>query len=543
MDPTTAPEPTEDASHWGADLLAGFLVFLIALPLCLGIAMASSFPPIAGIITAVVGGILGTFLGSARLTIKGPAAGLIVIALGSVTELGGGDLQKGYKLALAAIVVASVIQILFSLVKAGALGDFFPASVVHGMLAAIGVIILSKQVHTVLGVTPDKGGPLSLLAQIPKSLGKANPEVALIGVVSLIVLFGWGYLPWASIKKIPAQMVVVIISLAMAAQFDLGNEHTYQFQGHDFMVGPKFLVNLPGQLLSAFTMPDFSQVFSGTSIKYIVMYALVGSLESLLSAKAVDALDPRKRQSDMDKDLLAVGVCNLIAGFLGGLPMISEIVRSSANITNGAKTKWANFFHGMFLLVFVAAVPWLLARIPLAALGAMLIYTGFRLASPKEFAKTWKIGREQMVIFATTIVVTVATDLLVGVFVGILVKIILHWTGGMPIRNIFRPQIDTFQQGDALVLKVGHAAVFSNYLTIKRHLTTIPTSTKKVIVDLSTTRIVDHTVMEKLHELEGEWGRAGRQLIVTGLEQHECVSEHPLGTRRRKPGGLEQAIQ
>jgi len=542
MDSVSLPAATPEAKHWAADLMAGFLVFLIALPLCLGIAMASNFPPISGITTAVVGGVLATFFGSARLTIKGPAAGLIVIALGAVNELGQGDSALGYRLALACIVAAALLQILFSWVRAGALGDFFPSSVVHGMLAAIGVIICSKQLHTMVGVTPEKGGPLSLLAQVPNSFAHANPEVALIGFASLILLFGWSALPWSALRKVPAQLVVVVMALLMAALFDLGHEHHYQFQGDDFVVGPKFLVELPGSLLSAFTYPDFSRLFSATSLKFIMMFALVGSIESLLSAKAVDALDPLKRRSDMDKDLLAVGVGNLVAGMLGGLPMISEIVRSSANITNGARTRFANFFHGLFLLIFVAAVPWLLARIPLAALAAMLIYTGFRLASPREFAKTWRIGREQMVIFASTLVVTVATDLLLGVFAGILVKVGLHWLNGMPIRNVFKPQVEKLEEGDAVVLRVGHAAVFSNYLTIKRHLQEVASERKHVIIDLEQTRLVDHTVMEKLHELEQEWLRDQRVLEVRGLEQHQSVSEHPLAARRKKSGAtLEQA--
>jgi MFS superfamily sulfate permease-like transporter len=542
MQQTKSSTP-QQTSAWGSDILSGFLVFLIALPLCLGIAMASSFPPVAGVITAIVGGMLTTFFGSARLTIKGPAAGLIVIGLGAVTELGNGDALLGYRLALATIVVAAVFQILFSLVRAGALGDFFPASVVHGMLAAIGVIICSKQIHTALGVTPEKGGPLSLLAQVPTSIGKANPEVALIGILSLVVLFGWALLP-AAVRKVPAQIVVVGMALVLGARFDLGHEHHYQFQGHDFVVGPKFLVDLPGSLLSAVTFPDFSQILSGTSIKYIVMFALVGTIESLLSTKAVDALDPEKRRSDLDKDLLAVGVGNLIAGMIGGLPMISEIVRSSANIANGAKTKFANFFHGLFLLLFVSSVPWLLARIPMAALAAMLIYTGFRLASPREFAKTWRIGREQMVIFASTLVVTVATDLLLGVFAGIVVKILLHWANGMPLRNVFRPAVQQQRVGDSITLKVGHAAVFSNYLTIKRHLGAIPASQRRVVIDLDGTRLVDHTVMEKLHELQGEWAREGRELVVAGLERHRSVSAHPLAARRKSTTvSFERAVQ
>ncbi|MET0285552.1 MAG: SulP family inorganic anion transporter [Polyangiales bacterium] len=514
-------------------MLSGFLVFLIALPLCLGIAMASNFPPISGILTAIIGGLVATFFGSARLTIKGPAAGLIVIGLNAVNELGQGDALAGYRLTLATIVAAALLQIAFALLKAGALGDFFPSSVVHGMLAAIGVIICSKQVHTMLGVTPEPGDPMSLLAQIPSSLATLNPEVALIGALSLALLFGWAHVPWKPLRQVPPQMIVVVASVLMAADFDLGHEHHYQFQGHDFAVGPNFLVALPGSLLSAVQLPDFSQLLSATSIKYVVMFALVGSLESLLSAKAVDALDPDKRTSNLDRDLLAVGVGNLLAGLLGGLPMISEIVRSSANINSGARTRWANFFHGLFLLVCVAGVPWLLARIPLAALAAMLIYTGLRLASPSEFAKTWRIGREQMLIFTCTIVVTVATDLLLGVFAGIVLKALMHWTHGMPLRNMFRPEIQCREEDGIVHMKVGHAAVFSNYLPIKRQLDAIDVD-KVVILDLGSTRIVDHTVMEKLHELERDWQRGGRTLRVAGLDAHERVSAHPLAARRCK---------
>jgi MFS superfamily sulfate permease-like transporter len=532
--PTAASTPPKTSLRdtWRADLMSGFLVFLIALPLCLGIAMASGFPAIAGIITAIVGGTLATFFGSAPLTIKGPAAGLIVIALGAVNELGGGDAALGYRRALAAIVVAAVFQIFFSAVKAGALGDFFPSSVVHGMLAAIGVIICSKQIHTLLGVTPTPGEPLHLLAQIPHSIANLNPEIFTIGAVSLLILFGMPRLPIPALKKVPPPLVVVIAAISLGAAFDLGHEHHYTVQAHDYMVGPKYLVQLPGSLLSAIQFPDFSQVHSATSIKYIIMFALVGSIESLLSAKAVDSLDPAKRRSDLDKDLLATGVGNLVAGMIGGLPMISEIVRSSANINNGAKSRWANFFHGVFLLLFVAAAPWLLTKIPLAALAAMLVFTGLRLASPHEFAKTWKIGPEQMLIFGSTLVLTLATDLLVGVFGGIFVKALLHWRAGMPLKQMFKPKVEVEKRDDGITMRVEKAAVFSNYLTIKKHLATLPESVP-VTIDLAGTRLVDHTVMEKLHQLQDDWSRDGRVLEIVGLDEHERVSSHAFAARRK----------
>jgi MFS superfamily sulfate permease-like transporter len=524
-----APAADSLSSNWKSDLISGFLVFLIALPLCLGIAKASEFPPIAGIITAVVGGCVATWVGSARLTIKGPAAGLIVIALGASTDL-------GYRKALAAIVAAAVIQIVFALVRAGKLGDFFPASVVHGMLAAIGIIILSKQVHFMLGVQA-KGEPLHLLLQIPNSVMHMNPEIALIGVLSLAVLFTFPLLQkkYTQLQKIPGPMLVLALAVPLGYAFDLDREHTYSFPltHQDYTLKPAdFLVTLPGSLLKAVTTPDFSAVFTGPSIKYIVMFTLVGSLESLLSAKAVDSLDPKKRRSNLDRDLLAMGVGNLIAGLIGGLPMISEIVRSSANISYGAKSKLSNFFHGLFLLLFVAFLPGLIHRIPVAALAAMLVFTGVRLASPKEFAKTYKIGAEQLFIFSFTTIVTVATDLLVGVGAGIVLKMIIHVVNGAPASALFRPEIEEKAEGDHVHLTVKHAAVFSNYLAIKGRLDK-HAAAKSIVVDFADARLVDHTVMEKLHELEDEYKREGRKLEVTGLDGHKGLSTHPLAARKK----------
>ncbi len=532
--PDTAPGP----STWKSDIVSGFLVFLIALPLCLGIAMASGFPPVAGILTAVVGGVVSSWLGSARLTIKGPAAGLIVIALGAVTELGNGDAQTGYRRALATIVVGAVVQIVFALLRTGTLGDFFPSSVVHGMLAAIGIIICSKQIHVLLGVVPAAKEPLHLIAEIPHSLMKLNPEIAFIGVMSLVLLFGHQAIAQrvTVLKRVPGPLLALLFAVPMGLYFDLDHEHTFTFSHEQFSVGPKFLVNLPSNLLSAITFPDFSAVFTAASLKYIVMFALVGSIESLLTAKAMDMMDPLKRRSDLDKDLFATGVGNLIAGLLGGLPMISEVVRSSANINYGARSRLSNFFHGTFLLLFVAFVPMLIHRIPLAALAAMLIFAGVRLASPKEFVKTFRIGAEQFAIFSFTVGVTLATDLLMGVAAGIVLKALVHLFNGATLTGLFQPNIEESKQGGHVVLRVRHAAVFTNFLKIKKQLAR-HADAQHVEVDLTDTRLVDHTVMERLHELEGEFSRQGRQLHVRGLEQHKGLSAHPLSARKKSPKG------
>ena len=517
-----------------ADLVSGFLVFLIALPLCLGIAMASNFPPIAGIVTAVVGGIIATFVGSAELTIKGPAAGLIVIALGAVQELGNGDPVAGYHRALAVIVVAGVIQVVLARLRAGVLGDAFPAAVVHGMLAAIGIIIVSKQAHTVLGIAPTAREPLHLLAEVPHSLMTMNPEVALIGGLSLLLLFGIPKLPFPWAKKVPAPMVVLLIAIPLGMFLDLGHEHTYTFHLHEYKVGPKYLVQLPGSLAKAYSPPDFSYLLNWVSIKYIVMFTLVGSLESLLSAKAVDSLDPERRHCDLNRDLQATGIGNVIAGMLGGLPMISEIVRSSANINSGAKSRYANFFHGLFLLGMVALLPGLLQRIPLAALGAMLIYTGVRLASPSEFVKVFRIGPEQLLLFVTTLVTTLATDLLVGVGAGVLLKLVLHLRHGAPLRGLFSTRIEEEVIDEStLRFKVYDAAIFSNYLSLKKRIDAVPATIKTLQLDLEGTRLVDHTVIEKLHHMAEDWQRQGRSLDLLGLDEHEPLANHQLSARRK----------
>jgi len=266
-------------------------------------------------------------------------------------------------------------------------------------------------------------------------------------------------------------------------------------------------------------------------LKYIVMFSLIGSLESILSAKAVDQIDPWRRKTNLDRDLLAVGIGNTLAAFIGGLPMISEIVRSKANIDNGARTRFANLFHGTFLLLFVALVPALINRIPLAALAAMLVFTGFRLASPQEFMHMYRIGREQLVVFVATIVGVLATDLLVGIGIGIAVKAIIHVFNGAPVGSLFKSSIRV-DDGAGATVTVHRSAVFSTWITLKKRIGALKES-PKVVVDLSDTALVDHTVMANLHELEQEFKENQRELVITGLDGHRTFSGHPQAARKR----------
>ncbi|MGR9088233.1 MAG: SulP family inorganic anion transporter [Gammaproteobacteria bacterium] len=527
--------------NWRADLISGFLVFLIALPLCLGIAMASGFPPSAGLITAVIGGLVVSSLSGSFVTINGPAAGLIVVVLGAVQTLGQGDAMAGYRYTLAAIVCASVLQILMGVFKAGRLGFFFPASVVHGMLAAIGIIIMAKQIHVMLGVSPETGDLFFSIAQIPFSIMNLNPEIAVIGGTGMAILIIWSAVRNPRLKMIPAPIIVVLLGMGLARYFDLEHEHMYLFlpdahflPHHEATVGPKFLVAISENFLNSFYFPDFSKTFTLEFLEAVISICLVGSLESLLSAVAVDKLDRYKRHSSLDRDLTAVGFGNLICGFIGGLPMIAEIVRSSANVNNGAKSSWANFFHGAFLLLFVVLFPRLIHSIPLASLAALLVFTGFRLASPKEFAKVMGVGKEQLFMFVATIIGVLATDLLIGVAIGIMVKIAIHMLRGVRLNNLFKIHFVIEKlNGDSVVVEIVGAAIFSNFLSLKDALSNLENG-KKVIFQLSNAYLIDHTVMEYLHHFQHDYESEGGTCQFLGMEYHDTYSRHPLAVRKMK---------
>jgi MFS superfamily sulfate permease-like transporter len=509
--------------NFSTDAISGFIVFLLALPLSLGIAKASDFPPLMGLVTAIIGGLVVSLLAGSRLTIKGPAAGLIVIVAGAVADFGGGE--TGWHLALGAMVVAGLIQVLFGVFKLGKLADFFPLSAIHGMLAAIGLIIIAKQIPVLLDVNPamTKGkGPLELLGSIPNFIAHLDPKATLIGVVSLVIMLGWPYIKNKYIKMVPAPLVVLII--AIPAELIMDFQHTE----------PAYALVHIGNLLENIKINvDFSGIAqTGIFIKYVIMFALVGTLESLLTVKAIDLLDPYKRKSDANKDLIAVGVGNTVAAILGGLPMISEVARSSSNVNNGAKTRWANFFHGFFILVFVLLASHLIELIPNTALAAMLITVGIKLAHPKEFIHTFKIGKEQLAIFLVTILLTMYEDLLVGIAAGILLKMIIHAFNGTPLSSFFKaPTVVSFE-GDTYLVEIDKAAIFSNFLGIKRKLEEIPAGFN-VIIDLKKTRLVDHSVMESLHHFQHDYERSGGTVQIEGLSNHKPASNHKFAAQKK----------
>jgi MFS superfamily sulfate permease-like transporter len=509
--------------NFASDATSGFIVFLLALPLSLGIAKASEFPPLMGLITAIIGGIVVSLLMGSRLTIKGPAAGLIVIVAGAVNEFGGGE--AGWKLALGAMVVAGIIQILFGVFKLGKLVDFFPLSAIHGMLAAIGLIIIGKQLPVLLNVDPAlaKGkGPFELYASIPNFLAHLDPRATAIGVVSFAIMMGWPYIKNKYIKMIPAPLVVLAIAIPAELLMNFQTtEPTYA------------LVHIGNLLDNVKVNVDFSGISqTGLFIKYVIMFALVGTLESLLTVKAIDLMDPFKRKSNANKDLIAVGIGNTLSAVLGGLPMISEVARSSSNVNNGAKTRWANFFHGFFMLAFVLLASQLIELIPNTALAAMLITVGIKLAHPKEFVHTFNIGKEQLAVFLVTIIFTLYEDLLIGIAAGMVLEIVIHIFNGTPVSSMFKaPTLVSFE-GDEYLVEIDKAAIFTNFLGVKNKLEAIPTGFN-VTISLKNTKVVDHSVMESLDHFKHDYERTGGTVNIIGLDNHKPVSAHIHAARKK----------
>ena len=510
--------------------MSGFMVALLALPLSLGIASASDFPnPLLGVLTAIIGGLIVSLFMGGKLTIKGPAAGLIVIVAGSVSAFGGGE--TGWKLTLGAIVVAAFFQILFGLLKLGKLSDFFPLSVVQGMLVSIGLIIISKQLHVLCGVNPvDVTGkpmvaPLHLLVALPTTFNHLiSNSVAIssmiVGLVSLLFVFGWPMLKFPLLKRIPLPLIVLVVAIPFGMILGLSQENKQLVKVGNFWSMLGFHVSFDG----------FSQ--TGVFIQYVILFAVIGSLETLLTAKAIDMLDPYKRKTDFNRDLIAVGAGNALAGVLGGLPMISEVARSSANVNNGGKTRWANFFHGLFLLVFVALLSGVIEMIPKAALAALLIGVGIKLAHPKEFARTLKIGRDQFAVFLITIFFTLYEDLLVGIASGIILELVLHLINGASLKSLFSPSIKVSEEGSNLLLKVSGTPVFTNFIGLKKRLENLPKA-RQVSLDFSSTHLIDHTVLEGVHHFELEYTETGGIVHVTGLDGHSPYSGHTFATRKK----------
>ena len=526
---------TSRKNNWGKDLMSGFVVSLIALPLALGLAIASGVPPMAGIIASVVGGIMVAILGGSNVTISGPGNGLVVVVLTTVVSLGGENLWLGYTYALAAIVVSGFVLMLLGFLRLGNLADFFPSSTIQGMLSAIGLIIIAKQIHVMLGESGvEAANNLFLLAEVPNSLialanSETIPFAGLIGILSLAIMFLYSKIPYRAFHSIPAPMWIVLIAIGFYYYFEF-------FSASTFPINTERLIQVPENIADSIVFPDFEKWNTSAFVIAVISISLIATIESLLSIKAVDKLDPEKRRSNVNRDLKALGFATVVSGFLGGLPVVTVIARSSVNVNNGASSRKSNLFHALFVALFVLLFSKFLNKIPLSALAGILVYTGYKLASPAQFKKMYKAGKDQFLIFLITLISTLLFGLINGIVIGMfstfLIQLFLMENRMEFFKHPFRPNTLLFEEADGkMYLSVKGHSSFLNYLKLKKLLDSVPVG-KDLILDYSLSQFVDNSVMEHLHHYEEDFKKKGGEMEVIGLDIHESHTSHPFAARR-----------
>ena len=497
------------------DLPASVVVFLVALPLCLGIALASGAPLFAGIIAGIVGGTIVAIISGSPLGVSGPAAGLVVIVLGAIQSL-------GFEVFLLAVMISGLIQLALGFAKAGIIGYYFPSTVIRGMLAAIGIIIILKQIPHAFGYDKDFEGDLAFFqadgqntfSELVNMMDYISPGALLISVLSLGILIFWqtGFMKkfkWTQFIQGP--LVVVALGIILNSIFSKSFA--------TLAINPEHLVSLPvagslSEFLSFFTLPDFSQWLNPQVYVVALTLAVVASLETLLTVEATDKQDPYKRVTPTNLELKAQGVGNFLSGLIGGLPITQVIVRSSANMQSGGKTKASAFFHGILLLLCVALFPAVLNMIPLASLAAILIMVGFKLAKPSVIMDMYRRGMNQFIPFMVTILAILFTDLLVGIGIGMVVSIFYI------LRNNYKIpyHIDQQQEGGPIVLNLSEEVSFLNRGSILKTLDQIPEN-QTVIIDATQSVNIDYDVMEIIEDFKQNAEYKNIQLILRGFKQ------------------------
>ncbi len=485
------------------DLPAGLVVFLVALPLCLGIALASGAPLFSGIISGIVGGTVVAFASGSALSVSGPAAGLTVIVINAITQLG------GYEVFLLAVVLAGLIQIALGFLKAGIVGYYFPSSVIKGMLTAIGIILILKQIPHALGYDKDNEGDFDFIqidgqntfSELLNSINYIHPGALIISLISLIILILWErpvLKKYFFFKFVPGALIVVITGV-------LVNEGFKKFYALFALEGEE-LVQLPvadsaAGFITHFTLPDFTALGNYNVYMVAITIAIIASLESLLSIEAADKLDPYKRSTPTNRELKAQGLGNIVSGLIGGLPLTAVIVRSSANINAGGKTKFSAIFHGLFLLVSIIGFAPLLNKIPLACLAAVLLVVGYKLAKISLFTSMFKLGWEQFLPFIITVIAIQFSDLLKGIAAGMVVSAFIILRNNYKSAYTFHKKEKDDGLIDKIIIQLAEDVSFLNKGSIALTLEHLSEGAH-VVIDGSKSRNIDMDVIEIIHDFK-----------------------------------------
>ena len=521
--------------NWQSDMIAALSVALIALPLSLGIALAAGAPAMAGIISAVVGGVVTTFYRGGHIAVNGPAKGLIAVILAGIAMMTDGSGQA-FNYVLAAIVVSGALQVLMGMLKLGRFADLFHSSVIHGLLAAIGIIIVAKQIHVAMGTYSKSPSIVQNLIDAVLMIPQANPFVVIISVAGFALMLFHSKISYKFFHFLPTPMWVIALSIPFAYAFNFFQDHDMSLFGKAYHVGPKLLLDIPGNVMDSIMYPNFGMIDTPAFWITVFSILLISTIESLAIAKAIDKIDPYKRKTDLNKDLTGIGLSTMVAGCLGGLPIIAVIIRSTVNVHNGAKTKWSNMYQGLLLLLLIVVLGPIMVQVPLCAFAILLVYTGFKLASPAVFKQVFGHGIEQLIFFVGTMVLTLYTNLLVGLFGGLLLALVFQ----LLLAKVSIPRFFNliFKGGSNLVLKpdgsydlkIRGISNFLSILSLEKLLEQIPAGAK-VAVDLSQTRLVGFTVMEHLHDFQKLHENTGGEVEIRGHESHSSTNNHKLALK------------
>ena len=481
-----------------SDLSSSIVVFLVAVPLCLGIAMASGAPFFSGLIAGIVGGLIIGTLSNSQLSVSGPAAGLTAIVLTAITKLG------AFEIFLSAVVVAGILQLTLGFIRAGSIANYFPGSVIKGMLTGIGIIIILKQIPHAFGYDKDAEGNSafigndgnSMFSALLEPLTKIHYGVTIITLVSLLLLILWEKPFMKKARLVPGALIAVIVSILLNLVF--------QAAVPAFAVTGEHLVQIPvpssfGEFLGLFQFPDFSRVFASDVLLTAVTLATVASVETLLCIEAVDKMDPMRRVTNPNRELKAQGIGNIVSGLLGGLPVTSVIVRSTANLNAGAKTKLSAILHGVLILVCVLLRPGLLNMIPLGALAAILLMTGYKLAKVSIFKQMFANGKYQWIPFLITVIAVVRFDLLTGVGLGLVASIVAILYGNL--KNSYYFHKKEHHEGELIHIRLSEEVSFLNKASIKLTLDHLPENAT-VLIDATATHYIDFDVLELIKEFK-----------------------------------------
>ena len=516
--------------NWQSDVIAAISVSLIALPLSLGIALAAGAPAMAGILSAIVGGVVTTLYRGGHVSVNGPAKGVIAVILYGITVMADGTGQA-FNYVLAAIVVSGGLQVLLGVLKLGRLADIFHSSVIHGLLAAIGIIIFAKQIHVALGTHSDSPNIIQNLIDAVVYLPQANPFVVIISIVGLLLSLFHSKISFRFFQFFPAPIWVIALSIPFVYFFNFFEEHSLLFLGKSYEVGPRLLLEIPDNFTDSIMHPNFAKIGTVEFWTTVLSILIITSIESLAIAKAVDKIDPYKRKTNLNKDLTGIGLSTMAAGFVGGLPIIAVIIRSTVNIHNGAKTKWSNLYQGLFLLILIVVLSPIMKQVPLCAFAILLVYTGFKLASPAVFKQVYNQGPEQIIFFVFTMVLTLYTNLLVGLLGGLLLVMASHMLlAKEPIAQFFKMIFSSGSsvfpnQDNGYDLKIKGIANFLGILKVDKLVKKIPPGVN-VTIDLSETRLVGMTYMEYLVDYLRMQKETGGKVVIKGLDSHVSYSTH-----------------